>query len=59
LHLLADSWAPGGGHFERRIAFGYDADLGLVRAEFNGEMLTVVVPRRAPPRNYFGTPVFR
>jgi hypothetical protein len=35
-----------GGHFERRISFGYDADLVGVRAEFDGEMLRIVVPRR-------------
>ena len=35
-------------HFERRIAFGYDADLVQVRAEFDGEMLRVAVPRRPP-----------
>jgi hypothetical protein len=37
------------GHFERRISFGYDADLGQVRAEFDGVMLRIVVPRRASP----------
>ncbi|KAI0305709.1 hypothetical protein B0F90DRAFT_1603992, partial [Multifurca ochricompacta] len=46
LHVVADSWEPGGGHFERRISFGYDADLSQVRAEFNGEILRVIVPRR-------------
>jgi HSP20 family molecular chaperone IbpA len=34
------------GHFERRISFGYDADLVQVRADFNGEILQVVVPRK-------------
>lgn len=38
--------APQGGHFERRISFGYDADLVGVRAEFDGDMLRIVVPRR-------------
>ncbi|KAF9227217.1 hypothetical protein BS17DRAFT_695226 [Gyrodon lividus] len=46
LHVAADSWEPGGGHFERRVSFGYDADLAQVRAEFDGEMLRIVVPRR-------------
>ncbi|KAI0032102.1 hypothetical protein K488DRAFT_29414, partial [Vararia minispora EC-137] len=46
LHLVADSWEAGGGHFERRISFGYDADLNQVRAEFDGELLRVIVPRR-------------
>lgn len=34
------------GHFERRVSFGYDAELSQVRAEFDGEMLRIVVPRR-------------
>lgn len=46
LHVVADSWEAGGGHFERRISFGYDADLVSVRAEFDGQMLRVIVPRR-------------
>ncbi|KAF9478804.1 hypothetical protein BDN70DRAFT_788426, partial [Pholiota conissans] len=46
LHIVADSWENGGGHFERRIAFGYDADLVQVRAEFDGIMLRIVIPRR-------------
>ncbi|KAK1226096.1 hypothetical protein PQX77_010963 [Marasmius sp. AFHP31] len=47
LHVVADSWdTEGGGHFERRISFGYDADLVGVRAEFDGEWLRVSVPRR-------------
>jgi len=29
------------------VAFGYDADLAQVRAEFDGEMLRVIVPRKA------------
>lgn len=60
LHVVADSWADssdgssgaggggGGGHFERRISFGYDADLARVRAEFDGEILRVIIPRRVP-----------
>ncbi|KAH6913884.1 hypothetical protein BKA70DRAFT_1420658 [Coprinopsis sp. MPI-PUGE-AT-0042] len=48
LHLVADKWDNGGGHFERRISFGYDADLVQVRAEFDGEMLRVLIPRRQP-----------
>ncbi|KAK7005877.1 hypothetical protein R3P38DRAFT_3214820 [Favolaschia claudopus] len=46
LHVSADSWEEGGGHFERRISFGYDADLAQVRAEFDGELLRVVIPRK-------------
>jgi hypothetical protein len=44
----------GAGHFERRISFGYDADLGHVRAEFDGEILRVIVPRRTPPLTWYG-----
>ncbi|KAA1473971.1 hypothetical protein DENSPDRAFT_780767 [Dentipellis sp. KUC8613] len=54
LHLVADSWDAGGGHFERRIAFGYDADLSQVRAEFDGEMLRVIIPRRVPSITWYG-----
>ncbi|KAH0589513.1 hypothetical protein H2248_005251 [Termitomyces sp. 'cryptogamus'] len=49
LHVVADCWENGGGHFERRISFGYDADLVQVRAEFDGEMLRISIPRRLPP----------
>ncbi|KIM83327.1 hypothetical protein PILCRDRAFT_97209 [Piloderma croceum F 1598] len=49
LHVVADSWAPGGGHFERRVSFGYDADLSQVRAEFDGDTLRVTIPRRISP----------
>ncbi|KAL0956612.1 hypothetical protein HGRIS_002748 [Hohenbuehelia grisea] len=49
LHVVADSWEQNGGHFERRISFGYDADLTQVRAEFDGLMLRVSIPRRIPP----------
>ena len=37
------------GHFERRISFGYDADLVQVRANFDGLMLRIMVPRRISP----------
>jgi hypothetical protein len=49
LHIVADSWVPGGGHFERRVSFGYDADLSQVRAEFDGDILQVTIPRRIHP----------
>ncbi|QRW23808.1 hypothetical protein RhiXN_10132 [Rhizoctonia solani] len=42
-------FAPDGitvGHFERRISFGYDADVAAIRAEFNGDLLRVTVSRR-------------
>ena len=44
----------GTGHFERRISFGYDADLSQVRAEFDGEILRVIVPRRTPALTWYG-----
>jgi len=53
LHIVADIWEGVGGHFERRISFGYDADLVQVRAEFDGEMLRVIVPRRLPPCGFW------
>ena len=34
------------GHFERRIGSRYDADMTLTRAEVNGGVLKVIVPRR-------------
>jgi HSP20 family molecular chaperone IbpA len=49
LRVVADGWENGGGHFERRISFGYDADLVQVRAEFDGVMLRIIVPRRISP----------
>ncbi|KAI1795617.1 hypothetical protein LXA43DRAFT_729402 [Ganoderma leucocontextum] len=52
LHVVADSWEPNGGHFEQRISFGYDALLAQVRAEFDGEHLQVIVPRRTFPMTY-------
>ncbi|KAI5120662.1 hypothetical protein M0805_007999 [Coniferiporia weirii] len=55
LHIAADSWEAGGGHFERRISFGYDADLTLVRAEFDGEHLRVLVPRKVIPVSWFAS----
>ncbi|OBZ71003.1 hypothetical protein A0H81_09189 [Grifola frondosa] len=54
LHVVADSWEPNGGHFEQRISFGYDAMLAQVRAEFDGEHLQVIVPRRVSPLTYWG-----
>jgi len=50
LHIVADNWNDsGGGHFERRVSFGYDADLANIRAQFDGETLKIVVPRRILP----------
>lgn len=56
LHIAADCYADGdlaahpsgggGGHWERRIGFGWDADLTAVRAEFDGRFLKVIVPRK-------------
>ncbi|KAH9892648.1 hypothetical protein C8Q73DRAFT_746465 [Cubamyces lactineus] len=36
----------------QRISFGYDALLAQVRAEFDGEHLQVIVPRRMVPMTY-------
>ncbi|KAI0775798.1 hypothetical protein BD413DRAFT_652493 [Trametes elegans] len=57
LHIVADSWDPDGGHFEQRISFGYDALLAHVRAEFDGEHLQVIVPRRSIPMTFHLTQV--
>ncbi|PPQ68027.1 hypothetical protein CVT25_014487 [Psilocybe cyanescens] len=46
LHVVADRWDHGGGHFERRVAFGYDADLTQVKADFHSDLLRVTIPRR-------------
>ncbi|CUA73254.1 hypothetical protein RSOLAG22IIIB_10671 [Rhizoctonia solani] len=48
LMIVADNYNDddGAGHFERRISFGYDADMAAIRAEFNGDILRVTVPRR-------------
>ncbi|KAG8805142.1 hypothetical protein FRC18_006859, partial [Serendipita sp. 400] len=46
LHIVADGFVSGGGHFERRVSFGFDADMARIRAEFNGSMLKITVPRR-------------
>ncbi|EKM54633.1 uncharacterized protein PHACADRAFT_258625 [Phanerochaete carnosa HHB-10118-sp] len=43
------------GHFERRISFGYDADLARVRAEFDGEHLRIIVPRRPALMTYWSS----
>jgi HSP20 family molecular chaperone IbpA len=53
LHVVADSWEPQGGHFERRVLFGYDADLAQVRAEFDGQILRIIIPRRVPAVSWY------
>ena len=53
LHLVADSWEFDGGHVEHRISFGYDADLSHVCAEFNGELLRVIIPRCIPTMTWY------
>lgn len=53
LHVVADSWEPEGGHFERRVLFGYDADLAQVRAEFDGQILRIIIPRRVPGVSWY------
>ncbi|PVF98490.1 hypothetical protein CPB86DRAFT_733028 [Serendipita vermifera] len=52
LHVVADGFVSGGGHFERRISFGYDADMARIRAEFNGFTLKITVPRRPTPQTF-------
>lgn len=47
LHIVADKWdAESGGHFERRVTFpDKQCDLKNVKAEFDGTLLRVYVPR--------------
>ncbi|CAE6450282.1 hypothetical protein ACGC1H_000187 [Rhizoctonia solani] len=40
---------PQPAHFERRVTFGWDADMTHIRAEFDGVTLHVTVPRRLFP----------
>ena len=42
------------GHFEKRVTFDYDADLTRVRAEFDGEYLRIIVPRKDYRQSWFG-----
>lgn len=54
--VMTDASVRSSGHFERRISFGYDADLPQVRAEFDGELLKIIIPRRLPPMNTWYAP---
>jgi HSP20 family molecular chaperone IbpA len=48
LVIVADKWdEQNGGHFEKRINFGTDADLRSTSAKFDGTLLKITVPRRA------------
>ncbi|CAE6358139.1 unnamed protein product [Rhizoctonia solani] len=40
---------PQPAHFERRVTFGWDADMGRIRAGFDGVTLHITVPRRLLP----------
>ena len=48
LHVVADPFSSSRatGHLEWRINFGYDAYMACIRAEFNGGVLKIIVPRR-------------
>jgi len=54
LHIVADKFLTLSNvlhntedeHFEKRISFGYDADMRGVRADFSEGILRVIVPRR-------------
>jgi len=52
LLIVADSWAPEGGHYERRVSFGYDADLTHIRADFDGDTMKIIIPRRESRASY-------
>ncbi|CAE6498855.1 unnamed protein product [Rhizoctonia solani] len=47
--MSLDPAPPQPAHFERRITFGWDADMTHIRAEFDGVTLHVTVPRRLFP----------
>lgn len=51
LHIVADKWdTDTGGHFERRVTFpDKQCDLKNVKAEFDGTILRVYVPRTTTP----------
>jgi HSP20 family molecular chaperone IbpA len=58
LHIAGDGWERGGGHFERKVRFGWDADLTRVSAEFEGDKLIVGVPRKPSGlQGQVGTPM--
>ncbi|KAF8745896.1 small heat shock protein (HSP20) family, partial [Rhizoctonia solani] len=40
---------PQPAHFERRITFGWDAEMGRIRAGFDGVTLHITIPRRLLP----------
>lgn len=54
LHIVADKWdTEGGGHFERRITFPEkECDLKNVKAEFDGNILKVYVPRKTTTHRF-------
>lgn len=51
LHIVADNFHADGGHVERRVTFHNDALMRQVQAEFDGELLKVIVPRRITTSN--------
>ncbi|PWZ03419.1 hypothetical protein BCV70DRAFT_17096 [Testicularia cyperi] len=57
LHIVADKWdTESGGHFERRITFPEkECDLKNVKAEFDGNVLRVYVPRRTATGSHFSS----
>ncbi|KAG8959066.1 hypothetical protein FRC03_008471, partial [Tulasnella sp. 419] len=58
-NTLVPSTPSSTGHFERRIAFGKDADMSLISADYDGELLTVSVPRKMAKIMQGGTIVFQ
>lgn len=46
VHIVADKWGDGGGHFEKLISLGPDVSSSTPRAEFNGTILLVYIARR-------------
>ncbi|BGP18348.1 hypothetical protein JCM10213_008520 [Rhodosporidiobolus nylandii] len=46
VHIVADSYGPDGGHFEKLVSLGSDVSSAAPRAEFDGTTLRIYVQRR-------------
>ncbi|GAA5854990.1 hypothetical protein JCM9279_005713 [Rhodotorula babjevae] len=46
VHVVADSYGEGGGHYEKLVTLGSDVSSSAPRAEFDGTLLRVFIQRR-------------
>ncbi|GAA5849816.1 hypothetical protein JCM8547_000572 [Rhodosporidiobolus lusitaniae] len=46
VHIVADSYDEGGGHFEKLVTLGSDVASSAPRAEFDGNLLRIYIQRR-------------